>query len=131
MTRSFVCFMAVISCIRAPGQETVLRVNIKDALTGFPTACTVQLVDSQGKLVIENESFKSGFRSPGFFSKRLPPGPTSLRVTRGFETRAFSTNFDLVSNHETAFTVRLERSVDLRQRGWYSGDSHVHMIHGE
>jgi hypothetical protein len=131
MTHSYVCFVALLSFLGAPGQEAVLRVDIKDALTELPTACTVQLVDAQGKLVLENESFKSGFRSPGAFSKRLPPGPTSLRITRGFETRAFSTNFDLSSNQEKAFTVRLERSIDLRQLGWYAGDSHVHMLHGE
>src|SRR6266446_761811 len=131
MTRSLVCFIALITITRALGQEAVLRININDAATGFPTACTVQLVDAQGKLMIENESFKSGFRSPGSFSKHLPPGPTSLRITRGFETRTFSTNFDLAPNQEKTLTVRLERSVDLRQRGWYGGDSHVHMLHGE
>jgi hypothetical protein len=124
-------FIALITLTRAPGQEATLRVNINDAVTGLPTACTVHLIDAQGQLVLDNESFKSGFRSPGSFSKHLAPGPTSLRITRGFETRPFSTNFDLVPNQEKAFTVRLERSVDLRQRGWYAGDSHVHMLHGE
>jgi hypothetical protein len=28
-----------------------------------------------------------------------------------------------------AFVLR--RRVDLRKRGWYAGDSHVHMLHGE
>ena len=27
--------------------------------------------------------------------------------------------------------VELEQQVDLRGRGWFAGDSHVHMIHGE
>jgi hypothetical protein len=131
MTHSYAFFIALIGFVRAPAQEAILRVNIKDAVTGFPTACTVHLVDAQGNLVLENESFKSGFRSAGSFTKNLPPGPTSLRITRGFETRAFSTNFDLASNQEKTLNVRLERLVDLRQRGWYGGDSHVHMLHGE
>ena len=25
----------------------------------------------------------------------------------------------------------LERVVDLRKHGWFAGDSHVHMVHGE
>src|SRR5262245_6091359 len=117
MIRNHVCCIALFSFLRATGQEAVLRVDINDAVPGLPTACTVHLIDAQGKLVLENDSFKSGFRSSGGFSKRLPPGPTSLRITRGFETRAFNTNFNLAPSQERAFTVKLERMIDLRKRG--------------
>src|SRR5712671_2337180 len=125
----FLVFLSVFP--GAFAQEAKLGVTINDASTGQPTACTVELVDAKGKLVIENDSLKTGFRCPGAFTKRLPPGRTSLRITRGFETAAFSTNLDLAANREIQLTVRLRRSVDLRQRGWYGGDSHVHMLHGE
>src|SRR5438105_2124826 len=131
MNRRFLCLLALSAFSAALGQEAVLRVEVSDAVTGLPTACTVELIDAEGKLVVENQSFKSGFRCAGSFSKHLPPGSTSLRVTRGFETKAFNTNVDLAANQQTELTVRLQRSVDLRQRGWYAGDSHVHMLHGE
>lgn len=108
-----------------------LRATILDAATGQPTACSVTLVDAAGRVVVERESFRAGFRCAGQFEQQLPPGRTRLRVTRGLETRAVEQEVELVSGQATAVTLRLERRVNLRQRGWYAGDSHAHMIHGE
>jgi len=130
VTVKFVLLLAYIANSAFP-QEAELRMSIYDAVSGRPTPCTVTLTDANGKVVIENESFKSGFRSSGHFSKRLPPGPTQIRVTRGFETQAAVTNLDLVPGRVTEITLKLQRLVDLRQRGWFAGDSHVHMLHGE
>src|SRR5438105_10837178 len=111
-------FLVLLSIFReALGQEAQLGVNIKDAITGRPVACTVHLVDANGKSVIENDSFKSGFRCSGSFTRRLPPGRASLRITRGFETMAFTTNLSLSSKQETHLTLHLHRSINLRQRG--------------
>src|SRR5206468_9872551 len=99
--------------------------------TGSLTPCTVAITDSKGNLVVERESFKSGFRCSGQFSKKLPPGRTKVRITRGLETIAVSREFNLEAGQETSASFVLERQVDLRKRGWYAGDSHVHMLHGE
>jgi hypothetical protein len=109
----------------------LLRATIVDAVSGAPTACTVSLVDAQGKLATERESFKTGFRCDGRFEKFLPAGPTVLRVTRGLETRAVERKLDLAPGSTNQVRLSLERTTDLRSRGWFAGDSHVHMIHGE
>jgi hypothetical protein len=88
-------------------------------------------VDANGKLVIERESFKAGFRCDGHFEKSLPPGRAKLRVTRGPETRSVERELDLAPGATNEVRISLERSVDLRKRGWFAGDSHAHMIHGE
>ncbi len=108
-----------------------LEVVIRDEQTGRPTPCTVTLVDAAGKVVIERESYQAGFRSGGFFAKSLLPGQTRMRITRGFETPAVEKEIDLRPGIATRMDISLQRRVDLRQRGWYAGDSHVHMIHGE
>ena len=115
----------------ALAQEALLRGVIRDRSTGLPTPCTVLIRDATGKLVTENDSFKSGFRCSGQFLKHLPPGRTHVRITRGFETRAFNQELDLAPGKEVVLEVELARVVDLRKRGWYAGDSHVHMLHGE
>lgn len=112
-------------------QEATLRGTIRDELTGAPAACTVTISDANGRVLVENDSFKAGFRCPGQFVKRLPPGRTRIRVTRGFETQALNRDLDLEAGQETNVVFVLRRSVNLRQRGWYSGDSHAHMLHGE
>jgi hypothetical protein len=115
-----------------PGQESAtLSGLIKDAATGQPTACTVTIKDANGKIVTESESFLSGFRCPGRFLKKLPPGHTLIRISRGFETKSINRELDLVPGQQLDLEVTLERVVDLRTRGWFSGDSHVHMLHGE
>jgi hypothetical protein len=113
------------------GADAVLHGTIRDALSGHPTPCTVTITDANGKVVVESSSFRNGFRCPGEFTKHLPAGPTRVRITRGFETEAINRELNLVAGetNEQAFT--LERLVDLRQRGWFAGDSHVHMLHGE
>jgi len=126
-----VCFFLLTNFLLVQAQDALLRVLVKDAATGLPTPCTIAISDANGKLLSENESFRAGFRCPGQFTKQLPPGRTRLRITRGFETEAVSRDLDLAPGSKTDLTFILKRRVDLRRRGWYAGDSHVHMLHGE
>jgi hypothetical protein len=115
----------------AAGADAVLRRTVNDALTGRLTPCTVTVTDANGKVVTESPSFSDGFRSSGDFTKRLPAGPTRIRITRGFETKAINQEVNLVAGETNCLTFTLERAVNLRERGWFAGDSHVHMLHGE
>ena len=108
-----------------------LDATIVDAETGQPTPCTVTIIDSTGRTATEGESFRGGFRCDGRFTERLPAGSARLRVTRGFETRAVERVIEVRAGGETTLRLPLERVVDLRRRGWFAGDSHAHMIHGE
>jgi hypothetical protein len=104
---------------------------MNDALTGRQTPCTVKGTDASGKVVIESTPFSDGFRSSGEFAKRLPAGPTRIRITRGFETKIINQEVNLVAGETNDLTFTLERVVNLRKHGWFAGDSHVHMLHGE
>lgn len=108
-----------------------LRGTIVEAETGQLAPCTVTIVDASGRTVLERESFKRGFRSDGHFEKRLPPGKTRVRVTRGFETVATEQDVALSAGATTDVRFELRRVVNLRRRGWYAGDNHAHMLHGE
>lgn len=126
------CSLAAIVAWETPaGEFAVLDALITDAETGRPSACNVALTDSQGVLVVESASFKSGFRCDGAFQKSLPPGRTRLRITRGPETRAVERELDLAPGKTSRVEIALARVVNLRKRGWFGGDSHAHMIHGE
>ena len=113
------------------GRQAELRATILSAETRQPVACTVAIVDATGRTVTEGEGLRGGFRSTGVFTKLLPPGPTRLRVTRGPEVRAVERQIELPAGEVSRIEVVLERQVDLRPRGWFAGDSHDHMIHGE
>ncbi|HWI55710.1 MAG TPA: hypothetical protein VNZ22_00685, partial [Bacillota bacterium] len=113
------------------GADAVLRARIKDAVTGRQTPCTVTITDAQGKVAQESASLRDGFRCSGEFTKRLPAGPTRIRITRGIETKAIYREIHLAAGETNELTFTLERVATLRQRGWFAGDSHVHMLHGE
>jgi hypothetical protein len=102
-----------------------------DADTGLPSPCTVTIVDSSGRTILESDSLRTGFRCDGSFKKRLLAGRTRVVVSRGPETRAVEREIDLSTGADAAMEIKLERIVDLRKRGWFAGDSHVHMLHGE
>jgi hypothetical protein len=104
---------------------------VSEGTSSRPAPCTVTLTDAAGRVVLENEAFRGGFRSTGEFTKTLLPGLTHLRVTRGFETKAIDRELNLVAGRTNELRISLDRAVDLRKRGWYSGDNHVHMLHGE
>ena len=114
----------------APAQGK-LQARILSAETRQPVACTVTLVDSAGRTETEGDGFRGGFRSSGTFTKHLPPGRTKIRVTRGPEFKAVEREIELRAGETNLIEIQMERQVDLRRRGWFAGDSHVHMIHGE
>ena len=122
-----------VAVLPSPGapEEAVLRGTVTDATTGRPVPCTVRITDSAGRTVVGSASYRNGFRCDGTFVQSLPPGRTRVRVTRGFETEAVAREVDLAGGRATDLTIELRRRVDLRSRGWYAGDSHCHMIHGE
>src|SRR5215472_10046613 len=99
---------------QACAQVTILHGIIRDAASGELSPCTVDIKDSNGKLVLENDSFHSGFRCSGEFTKHLPPGRTRIRVTRGFETQSIEHELNLEDGHKTEVEFSLCRSVDLR-----------------
>src|ERR1035441_7653852 len=115
----------------AVGADAVLHAEVKDAITGRQAPCTLTITDADRRVVTGSESFRNGFRCSGEFSKRLPAGSTRVRITRGFETKAINRQVNLVAGETTNLVFTLERVVNLRDWGWFAGDSHVHMLHGE
>jgi hypothetical protein len=131
------CFLVALlptgsSTGEPPSRPTAeLRLTVVDAATRQPVACTVSIVDANGRIVTEGEGLRGGFRSSGVSAKLLAPGLTKIRVVRGPEYKAAEREIELRAGEVRILKLELERQVDLRRRGWFAGDSHVHMIHGE
>lgn len=63
---------------------------------------------------------------PGGFSISLPPGKWRLAVARGVEFLPLFEEFEIQAGQTRVRKIKLERWVNMPQRGWYSGDDHVH-----
>jgi hypothetical protein len=111
--------------------EAILRGRVLDAETGRPVPCTVTIRGGDGRIVAGHASFRGGIRSPGVFEKRLAPGRVTITVSRGLDYGAREQEIELRDGETRDIEFRLERRTPLRALGWYAGDNHDHMVHGE
>ncbi|WP_149494689.1 CehA/McbA family metallohydrolase [Roseiconus lacunae] len=132
------------SKVVAPAAPTVrLELDVVDAASHRPLACRVHLrndrgdwfhVDSaDGQAIAYRRQMPHLPSSPevhttvtaaSFFAE-LPPGSYQLRVERGKEYHPAHVEFQ-VSDEPLCQTITLRRWIDMADRGWYSGDTHVH-----
>ncbi len=64
------------------------------------------------------------------FQAELPPGRYTLTVERGKEYHTLTQKID-VSDKPIEVELRLRRWIQMADRGWYSGDTHVHRTMAE
>jgi putative heme-binding domain-containing protein len=100
-----------------------------------PAAARVSIVGSDdkphapaGAAIRKTKRNEPYFYADGSFDVELPPGRARLNVSGGIETIPQTVTFD--AGTTTELTVQLPRWIDMAQRGWYSGDSHVHLHTG-
>lgn len=63
---------------------------------------------------------------PEAFDMTLAPGDYDIAVRRGVEHIPIYETLSVASGKRTEKTYRVQRWVDMRNLGWYSGDDHVH-----
>lgn len=59
------------------------------------------------------------------FVTELPPGKYTLSVERGKEYLTATQEVE-VADKPVSVTIKLKRWINMAERGWYSGDTHVH-----
>jgi hypothetical protein len=60
------------------------------------------------------------------FKVELPAGRYTINVERGKEYLPFTNQFTVESSTALLLRVPLQRWVNMAERGWFSGDTHVH-----
>ena len=63
----------------------------------------------------------------GTFQVELPVGEVYLEVTKGFEYEAVRKKLNIQPG-QRELHLEISRLVDLRSRGWVTGDAHVHFL---
>jgi hypothetical protein len=67
------------------------------------------------------------FYADGAFSVVVPAGATTVRVSHGPEYGTVVRSFDV--SGDTTVAIALPLVDDMAQRGWFGGDTHVHLNH--
>jgi dipeptidyl aminopeptidase/acylaminoacyl peptidase len=119
-----------------------LRVRVLDKETGRATRARVHLTASDGRAYAPGKSWfradwlmfdhmdKSEyhyFHTDGDFEVELPPGPTTLAFSKGFEYLPQEKEVVIRQDQPAELTVALERLDNLPLKGWWDGDNHFHM----
>lgn len=119
---------------RRPTGRLVLRVQ--EASDGSPLAARVTLRHSGGKFHAPPGSLYRLLRGNLHFyvldrvEFELPAGHYETTVAHGPEYRVARDAFDVESGRTTTRTVSLTRWTRPSERGWYSGENHIHANYG-
>ena len=135
---------SVVTCgISDAVGDTQITCVVVDAETGEPLPCRVYLESSDGEFHFVESADANGSavrydvaRSPTSlekhttvsahaFTQTLPAGDYKLRIERGKEYHPAELAIEL-GDSPVDQTVELKRWINVAERGWYSGDTHVH-----
>lgn len=113
-----------------PTRSVALSVQDGD---GAPVTCSLLIRDAQGRVypaqtkrVLPDLYFqKKVYRADGQ-TLTLPPGAYLVETARGPEYLIQRGTRVVHAGAPTAWQVRLERWIDPRRHGYYSGDHHIH-----
>ena len=103
------------------GAATPARVYLTDA-AGAPSFAAGALVYEKTRGVSEAHFVPRS----GSFDIDLPAGAWRIVIERGKEYRPITDDINMPSAGRVERTYRLERWVRMNDRGWYSGDMHLH-----
>ena len=121
------------------------RGRILDSTTGKPLAARVYLTDSGGNWFFVKSTAANGtavrydktnwFQKESFekhttvsahpFRAELPAGDYTITVERGKEYFTATRQVSL-GQADVEMEIRLRRWINMAERGWYSGDTHIH-----
>lgn len=141
----------------AKGEQTAtLKINIRDAKTGKPTFCRVNVVGPDGNYYEPKQNYltkysltgewpnwpkawgnrpgKAPFRYFGRFFYTwgepvvvVPAGTVRIDVWKGFEYRPVTYQATVEAGQTHEIELKLEQPLSLPKAGYYSGDPHIHI----
>lgn len=125
------CSFVPGSLFAATGGE--LEIRVTDEATGQLIPVRMHVKDMRGKPVKPAKLlfWHDHFVLPGKAVLELRPGAYTFEMERGPEYRIRTGNFEIRRGDVDNREVTMQRFVDMKQEGWWSGDLHVHRPPGE
>jgi len=137
---------------KVPAAPGTMRLSITDAVTGRTVPARVGLYDETGRLPLPSDQAipinrftdplrrvwmnrrtawpvesHEAFYVNGNYDARVPAGVYDLVVARGPEYRIHHQKITVRAGETSTVGVSMQRFDDLPARGWYSGESHLHL----
>ncbi len=108
--------------------EGEFEIKVVDADSGQPIAATMYLRNSRGRSIPAGRLpfWKNHFSFQSQVVLKLRPDHYTFELERGPEYQVRSGGFEIRRGATDNQTVSLQRFVDMKQEGWWSGDLHIH-----
>ncbi len=105
-----------------------LELTVTDGTTGLPIAARMTLKDVRGRVrkIPGTVPWKDHFVFRGKVLLKLPPGTYTFELQRGPEYHIHTGHFTLKGGDSDTREVVMNRFVDMKKEGWWSGDLHIH-----
>jgi hypothetical protein len=133
-------------CLLAPPRNAALSGSVVDADSGKPLPCRLTIRGADGTFHFAKsaspdgsaiEYRKQSFHKPSIehhvtlsahpFTVDLPPGKYAVNVQRGKEYAPETREVE-VGADGAKIDVKLRRWINMAERGWWSGETHVHRM---
>jgi hypothetical protein len=130
-----------------------IRIDVRDAASGRTVPARLGLYDSSGRTPLPSDdailvhryadetrlfwvapqlmwpaTSRQAFYTSGVYEAQVPTGTYQIVATKGPEYRVYRGTLDVRAGQTTSTTVALQRYIDQAARGWYSGDTHLHLM---
>ena len=108
-----------VTTVGADGQATGTRIHVEASDGKFyaPTDAYARIAQRAGFWF---------FHNTGTSVLELPEGEVALLAVKGFENQPESMTTQIRAGEVTEVTLQLETVIDMEERGWFSGSTHVH-----
>jgi hypothetical protein len=117
---------------RDTGEPVFARVHVRDTageywppaghMKNFPTGFNSAV---GGDVIVDGERF--AYVQPQF-QLPLAPGSYVLEADKGMEYEPSEIRFEVAAESVPVLEVSMKRWIDMNERGWYSGDTHIHFL---
>src|SRR6478736_1332754 len=121
-------FCLIFAALATAADKGRLEFHVVDKANGQPLAARMHLKDQQGKAVRPPKVpyWKDHFAIDGTIVFELPLGTYTFELEAGPEYKFQSGYFTLERNANDTKTMEMQRFVEMKKEGWWSGDLHIH-----
>jgi hypothetical protein len=136
-----------------PAATGRVRLEVKDERTGVLVPARVGLYDASGRAPLPSDQAlrvhryadetrllwvpqrlrwpsanRVAFYVNGSYESQVPAGTYEVVATHGPEYRVFKGAVEVKAGRTSPVTIPLQRYIDQPARGWFSGDTHLHLM---
>jgi hypothetical protein len=133
----------ILACLLLPGGRMALPEDLEiitiDAVTRQPVPARVSIQDAAGEWRWGRDARGEPLRyadlprvwSPGTVRLNVAPGTATIIASRPYSHFPCTAQCTVPPGKTATITIPLKPAADLRGAGWYGGDAHDHVVHGE